>query len=193
MRKASYLLGIALFVFGLLVGALVTGAGTSVLAQDATPAPTEESVTEAEAITMTMTVTEVAAMKAQQVLDAAEAADESLFVNLTSDDLNRAAMAITFSQKVLEMREIPVTIFLNVDGVRLVDTTIPQAVHPTGETIQEKLTAFMDAGGTVLICPFCMQNVGGMSTDEVLEGVMSGMPDLTQGLMFAEGARTMSY
>lgn len=33
---------------------------------------------------------------------------QKLFVNLTSDDMNRAAMAIGFSTKVLEDKKIPV-------------------------------------------------------------------------------------
>lgn len=50
---------------------------------------------------------------------------QKLFVNLTSDEMNRAAMAIGFSSKVLQEKKIPVTIFLNVEGVRLADKSNP--------------------------------------------------------------------
>jgi sulfur relay (sulfurtransferase) complex TusBCD TusD component (DsrE family) len=51
--------------------------------------------------------------------------NKSLFVNLTSNEMNRAAMAINFSTRIRTQKQIPVTIFLNVDGVRLVNRHIP--------------------------------------------------------------------
>ena len=52
---------------------------------------------------------------------------------------------------------------------------------------------FMADGGAVLICPFCMQNVGGMTQDDVIDGVMLGGPDMTWTALFADGARVLSY
>jgi predicted peroxiredoxin len=119
--------------------------------------------------------------------------DEKLFVSLTSDEINRAAMAIMFSHKVLTERKIPVTIFLNVEGVRLADSSIPQAKHPSGKSPSEMLTGFMADGGTVLICPMCMKNVGGIAPEQLLEGVKVGKPDVTWPALFAEGTRILSY
>ncbi|MEZ4717731.1 MAG: hypothetical protein R2851_16835 [Caldilineaceae bacterium] len=51
----------------------------------------------------------------------------------------------------------------------------------------------MANGGTVLICPFCMQNVGGMTQADLLEGVLMGSPALTQGALFADNATVLSY
>ncbi len=42
---------------------------------------------------------------------------EKLFVNLTSDDINRATMAITMGTKALTKDKAPVMIFLSVEGV----------------------------------------------------------------------------
>ena len=118
---------------------------------------------------------------------------EKLFVNLSSDELNRAAMAIGFSTKVRTEKKIPVTIFLNVEGVRIADKSIPENKHASGKSLKEMLAAFMDAGGRVLVCPMCMANVGGLSKDDLIAGVEVGGPDVTWPALFAEGTRVLSY
>ncbi len=143
-----------------------------------------------EAVTETVDAPNPAVVAFQEAIAASE---ESLFVNLSTDDLDRSAMAVNFAHKILKGREIPVTIFLNVEGVRLVDKDIPQNIHVTGESVQDKLVNFMADGGTVLICPFCMQNVGGMTQDDIIDGVMLGGPEMTWTALFAEGARVLSY
>jgi len=206
MHKTTYLLGVALLVIVLFAGVLVSGqTGMRALAQDsnaeATPAPEEEAKVEAaaeaeaemdasEAMTETMEAPDPAVVAFQEAIAASA---ESLFVNLSTDDLDRAAMAVNFAHKILVGKEIPVTIFLNVEGVRLVDKNIPQNIHVTGESVQDKLVNFMADGGTVLICPFCMNNVGGMTQDDVIDGVMLGGPEMTWTALFAEGARVLSY
>lgn len=206
MHKTTYLLGVVLLAIVLFAGVLVSGqTGMRALAQDsnaeATPAPEEEAKVEAaaeaeaemdasEAMTETMEAPDPAVVAFQEAIAASA---ESLFVNLSTDDLDRAAMAVNFAHKILVGKEIPVTIFLNVEGVRLVDKNIPQNIHVTGESVQDKLVNFMADGGTVLICPFCMNNVGGMTQDDVIDGVMLGGPEMTWTALFAEGARVLSY
>ena len=73
--------------------------------------------------------------------------DNKLFVNLISDDIDRAAMAVSISNKVLSTEKIPVTIFLSAQGVRWVDKTVPQNRYVNGKTISEMLQAFMKSGG----------------------------------------------
>ena len=119
--------------------------------------------------------------------------DQKLFVNLSSDDLNRAAMAIGFSTNVLTKKKIPVTIFLNVEGVRIVDKNIPENKYVNGKSLKQMLSEFMKAGGKVIICPMCMNNVGGMKKEEVLEGVQIGGPDVTWPALFAENTTVLSY
>ena len=89
-------------------------------------------------------------------------AEKRLFVNLTTDDIDRAAMAVGISSKVLSTQKIPVTIYLNAQGVRWADKTIPQNKYANGKTIPEMLQSFIQSGGEVIICGMCMQNVGGM-------------------------------
>jgi len=77
--------------------------------------------------------------------------DKKLFVSLTTDDLDRAAMAVGISSKVLSTNSIPVTIFLSAQGVRWADKNIPQNRYVNGKTIPEMLQAFMKSGGQVII------------------------------------------
>ncbi len=123
----------------------------------------------------------------------AEEKGEKLFVNLTSNEMNRAAMAINFSDRILNAKKIPVTIFLNVDGVRLVNRHIPGHKHASGQTLQEMLTGFMKSGGLVIACPMCMKNVGGMTKDDLMEGVVVGSSDVTWPALFAKGTTVLNY
>ncbi len=96
---------------------------------------------------------------------------EKLFVNLTSDEMNRATMAIELSTQVLKQKNIPVTIWLTVEGVRIADTTIPEHSHANGKSLKAMLSDFMTEGGKVIMCGMCMTNVAGMKKDEVLDGI----------------------
>ncbi|HDY82216.1 MAG TPA: hypothetical protein ENH48_04570 [Halieaceae bacterium] len=120
------------------------------------------------------------------------AADTSqkLFVNLTSDEINRATMAIAISTKVLTELEIPATIYLSVEGVRIVDKNIPQQKHANGKSLKEMLSAFMKKGGRVIVCGMCLENIGGIKKDEVIEGV-----DFVGALsaLFEDGTTVLSY
>ncbi|MBI9092782.1 MAG: DsrE family protein [Desulfobacterium sp.] len=118
---------------------------------------------------------------------------KSLFVNLTSNEMNRAAMAVTFSTRIITQKQIPVTIFLNVDGVRLVNRHIPGSTHVSGKTLQQMLSSFMAAGGTVIACPMCMKNVGGMKKTDLLEGVAIGSSDVTWPALFADNTTVLNY
>ena len=119
--------------------------------------------------------------------------DESLFINLSSDQIDRAAMAISFGTKIRDQKEIPVTIFLNVAGVRIGDKDIPENQHATGKSLKQMLTQFMDAGGQVLVCPMCMQNVGGLEKGDLMDGVLVGGAEITWPALFAEGVTVLSY
>ena len=119
--------------------------------------------------------------------------NKSLFVNLTSNEIDRAAMAITFSTRVRTQKQIPVTIFLNVDGVRLVNRNIPGNTHVSGKTLQEMLASFIASGGKVIACPMCMKNVGGMKKSDLLKGVVVGGSDVTWPVLFAENTTVLNY
>ena len=115
---------------------------------------------------------------------------KKLFVSLTTDDLDRAAMAVGISSKVLSTEKIPVTIFLSAQGVRWVDKNIPQNKYVNGKTIPEMMQAFMKSGGKIIICKMCMKNVGGLKKEEVIEGIQfSG----TLSALFADNTTVLSY
>ena len=123
----------------------------------------------------------------------ASAADKKLFVNLTSDDTNRWGMAVGMATMVLEKQKIPVTIFLNVDAVRLADKNIPQNTYANGKTAAEMLDGFMKAGGKVIMCPMCMKNVGGMKESDLIPGVVMGGPEVTFPALMADDTKVISY
>lgn len=117
-------------------------------------------------------------------------AEKKLFVSLTTDDLDRAAMAVGISSKVLSTEKIPVTIFLSAQGVRWADKNIPQNRYANGKTIPEMLQGFMKSGGQVIICKMCMKNVGGMKKQDVIKGIkFSG----TLSALFADNTTVLSY
>ena len=123
----------------------------------------------------------------------AEERKEALFVNLTSDEVDRAAMAIKFATFVRKSRKIPVTIFLNVRAVHWANKNLPQHKHYSGETPAEMIGKFVASGGKVIICPNCMAKIGGMEKSDLIEGVEVGRPDLTLPALFGEGTRVLSY
>jgi predicted peroxiredoxin len=114
--------------------------------------------------------------------------EDKLFINLTTDEARRAAMAIGFATKVREEKKIPVTIFLNVEGVRLADKDIAHC-----GASQDMLKEFMRSGGRVIICSMCMQNVGGMDKDDLISGVEMGGPEVTWPALFADEVTVLSY
>ncbi len=127
------------------------------------------------------------------VLVAQPKVKQSLFINLTSDDIDRASMAINLAHRVLKEKKIPVTIWLNVDAVRLVNKQVRQNMYNDARTPLEKLQAFMREGGKVMICPMCMRNLGGMEVKDLPEGVFVSEMDLLWEALYAEGARVLSY
>jgi len=123
----------------------------------------------------------------------AQSENDKLFVNLTSDDIDRAAMAINFSTRVRVERKIPVTLFLNVEGVRIADKKIPEHQHATGKSLKSMLINFIAEGGRVLVCPMCMKNVGGLSKADLIDGVQLGGSDVTWPALFDKNTTVLSY
>jgi len=116
--------------------------------------------------------------------------DKKLFVSLISDDIDRAAMAISISNKVLSTKKIPVTIFLSAQGVRWADKTIPQNRYVNGKTIPQMLQAFMKSGGQVIICKMCMENVSGIKQEDVIDGIKFNG---TLTALFADNTTVLTY
>ncbi len=111
-------------------------------------------------------------------------ANKQVVANITTNDVNRAAMAIKFTHAIMKNKKMPATLFFNVYGVELVNKTKPSPVYPTGQNISQMLAEFIKDGGTVLACPMCMKNVGGMTNADLMAGVAakkgSGLEAITQ-------------
>lgn len=123
----------------------------------------------------------------------ARAADQGLFINLTSDQLDRAVMAIFLAQKALTEKQAEVAIFLNVEGIRLADRRLTGPTHPSGKTVRQLLGEFMQAGGKVYACPMCMEHVGGMHPADLLDGIAPATMDGVWSALFGRDVRVLSY
>jgi len=116
--------------------------------------------------------------------------DKHLFVNLTTDDIDRAAMAVGISKKVLSTKKISATIFLSAQGVRWADKNIPQNIHSSGKTVPQMFQEFINSGGQVIICQMCMKNVGGIKKNELIDGIKTGG---AIEALFADNTTVLTY
>ena len=85
------------------------------------------------------------------------------------------------------------TVFLNLDAVKLAAASGPQEKKGTqGRLPREIIAEFIRDGGVVLMCGPCMQELG-LKLEEMVPGVKMGRPGLTQGFIFAENAKTLTW
>ena len=77
-----------------------------------------------------------------------------------SDDLHAVHMALSLAGS-LRKAGADVTLFLDLEGVRLADARVPQDLRwGRGGSMAEGYDAFVAAGGQVLICPHCAHAAG---------------------------------
>lgn len=101
-----------------------------------------------------------------------------LIINLTSnvkEAPESSLMALHFALKARE-NDIPVTVFLNVQGVHLSSTASRDIVF-NDENLQDIIRQITETGGKVVACPMCMK-VQGISEEELMEGVQVSSPGL---------------
>jgi predicted peroxiredoxin len=121
-----------------------------------------------------------------------DAGKPPLFINVTTGDSWRGWMGLHFAHSTMKMGH-PVTVFLNLDAVKLAAKSGEQEKRPSMQRIPRDIIAdFIRDGGTVLMCGPCMQEFG-LKLDDLLPGVQMGRPGLTQGFIFAENARTLTW
>jgi predicted peroxiredoxin len=119
---------------------------------------------------------------------AASAETGSLFVNLTTDDPHRAAMAFAFSKAQMALGH-PVTIWLNDRGVFLGDLSSSAGKLSQPQTMLKELMA---NGAQVIACPMCMKHYG-IGDTSLLSGIKTGNPEMTGAALFKEGAQTLTW
>jgi predicted peroxiredoxin len=130
--------------------------------------------------------------EAQNVPAKGDAAKSPLFINMTTGDSWRGWMGLHFAHNTMKMGH-PVTVFLNLDAVKLAAKSGEQEKKPSMQRVPRDIIAdFIRDGGTVLMCGPCMQEFG-LKLDDLVPGVQMGRPGLTQGFIFAENARTLTW
>jgi intracellular sulfur oxidation DsrE/DsrF family protein len=110
-----------------------------------------------------------------------------LFINLTTDEVHRVDMGLSFGKNQLD-RGHPLTVFFNDTGVLVVADA-----HSTTYAVQQKaIKALVAEGATVLACPMCLMYYG-IDEADVMEGVVIGNPDLTGEALFQPGTVTLTW
>jgi len=108
-----------------------------------------------------------------------------------TDDLHAASMALDLA-RMLRGRDVPVTLFLDREGVRLADRRVPQSLRwGDGPSIAEKYAAFVEAGGRVVLCPHCAKAAGVVAAS-LREGASLGT-DESVAAVFLEAAKVIDY
>lgn len=115
-----------------------------------------------------------------------------LFVNMTTGDSWRGWMGLHFAHATLKMGH-QVTIFLNLDAVTLASLKGEQEKRPSMQRVPRDIVAdFVKDGGKVLICGPCLAEFG-LKMDDIVVDVELGRPGYTQGFIFAENAKTLTW
>lgn len=101
------------------------------------------------------------------------AANDPLFINLSTDEVGRASMAINFGKHHFSTGH-PLTIFLNDKAVMLgVKAGSSKYVEQ-----QQALSEVITAGAIVIMCPICLKQ-SGYSEADLIAGVKLGGPKVT--------------
>lgn len=115
------------------------------------------------------------------------AANDPLFINLSTDEISRASMAINFGRHHFSTGH-PLTIFLNDKAVILGVKAGSSKYQEQQQALSEAITA----GALVIMCPICLKQAG-YSESDLVAGVKLGGPKITGDALFKDGTKTMSW
>jgi sulfur relay (sulfurtransferase) complex TusBCD TusD component (DsrE family) len=113
--------------------------------------------------------------------------NDPLFINLSTDEVSRASMAINFGRHHFSTGH-PLTIFLNDKAVMLGVKVGSSKYAEQQQALSEAITA----GAVVIMCPICLKQAGYLESD-LIAGVKLGGPKLTGDALFRDGTKTMSW
>jgi len=120
------------------------------------------------------------------------ASKPALFVNMTTGDSWRGWMGLHFAHNTMKQGH-QVTIFLNLDGVKLAAKSGDQEKRPSMQRVPREIVAdFIKDGGKVLVCGPCLSEFG-LKMEDLVDGVELGKPGYTQSFIFAENAKTLTW
>jgi sulfur relay (sulfurtransferase) complex TusBCD TusD component (DsrE family) len=118
---------------------------------------------------------------------ASSAANDPLFINLSTDEVNRSLMAINFGKHHFSNGH-PLTIFLN-DKAVILGIKAGSSKHVEQ---QQALSEVISAGALVIMCPPCLKQAG-YSESDLVAGIKLGGPKVTGDALFKDGTKTMSW
>ena len=101
--------------------------------------------------------------------------EQKIIVHLShyTDNLHAVSMALALSTN-LQEGGASVTLFLDLEGVRLADARTPKDLRwGTGPPISEGLASFVKAGGSILLCAHCSR-AAGLDTAKLRAGAQIG-------------------
>lgn len=109
-----------------------------------------------------------------------------------TNGLHEAVMALKLAEG-LQGKGARVTLFLNLEGVRLADKRQPvNLVWGAGhEPIDVQYDRFVKKGGKILVCPACAQAVGLTAADVRAGAKIADMEELVN--MFLEAEKVIDY
>ena len=111
-----------------------------------------------------------------------------------TDDLHAVLMALKISEGLVS-RGAKVTLFLNLEAVRLADKRQPIDLRwglEGGHSAQHLFEAFVKKGGSILVCPMCAKNAG--ITDADLRAgarIAASIDEITDAFLAAD--KSMDY
>ncbi len=120
-------------------------------------------------------------------LAAFSAANDPLFINLSTGELQRASMAINFG-KHHAANGHPLTIFLSDKAIMM---GVRAGSHQFSDQ-QQVLSELIASGALVIMCPPCLKQAGYTEAD-LIAGVKMGGPKITGDALFRDGTKTMSW
>jgi predicted peroxiredoxin len=112
---------------------------------------------------------------------------QRLFINLSSDTPWRTEMALTFAGAVLE-RGVAVTLWLNNEGVRVAKAQSSGRL----KTANQALTALINKGVRVIVCPECLREFG-VNERQLVPGAMLGKPEMVIPLLLDANTQVLSW
>lgn len=116
-----------------------------------------------------------------------------LVINLTHsvDDPDRSSVAMVVAGASVASDQ-PTTVFLSSEGTRLAAAGIAEDLHEEGfAPMKELVTAFVEAGGTFLVCSPCAKKRG-IGPDDLIAGA-SIVGGATLVALLADGAQSLSF
>lgn len=112
--------------------------------------------------------------------------EQQIVIHLShfSDDLHAVNMALELGT-MLANTGAAVTLFADLEGARVGDRRLPANLQwGSGKPVSELFDAFIDAGGSVVLCPHCAK-VAGISEDSLRDGARIGTPQEISALFLA--------